>query len=30
MIPFLDLAQAALGFALSAGIGALVIPVRGY
>ena len=30
MIPFVDVAQAAIGFALSMGIGALVFPFREY
>ncbi len=30
MFPFVDVAQAAVGFALSMGIGALVFPFRGY
>lgn len=30
MFPFVDAAQAAFGFALSMGLGALVYPFRGY
>ena len=30
MFPFIDVAQAAVGFALSMGIRALVFPFRGY
>ena len=30
MFPFIDVAQAAVGFVLSMGIGALVFPFRGY
>lgn len=30
MFPFLDIAQAAVGLAISAGLGALVFPFRSY
>jgi len=30
MFPFVDVAQATIGFALSMGIGALLYPLQGY